>query len=263
MTGSTNVRVVLALVLAVSLAGCGAANLPFLGDDADSDGQAEQIAADAVGEMQSASAYNFTMTQVVAFGQNEVNMTADGTVNHASERLYMEVTESVLTNTTRSKEFTEVYVVDDTRCRSNRSADLGWSSTNASGLWNQGLSMDAQASILNASGTTAVLRENRTVRGETAYVVELRPNVDALKRVVANTSDADLSAVTVRNATLTQYVSQDDGRLLRSTMHVTFVQEGRLTTVDLDMTYSDYDDVPPITIPEAENENGDSEPVCP
>lgn len=259
MTGSTHVRVVLALVLAVSLAGCGATNLPFLGDDADDDGQAEQIAADAVGEMQSVSAYNFTMTQVVAFGQNEVNMTADGTVNHTSERLYMDVTESVLTNTTRSKEFTEVYVVDDTRCRTDRKSDSGWSSTNASGLWNQGLSMDAQAELLNASGTTAVLRENRTVRGEQAYVVEIRPDADALERVVANTSDADLSAVTVQNATLTQYVAHDDNRLLRSTMHVTFVQEGRLTTVDLAMTYSDYDDVAPITIPE--NEDGNQ--VCP
>ena len=259
MTGSTNVRVVLALVLAVSLAGCGATNLPFLGDDADDGGQAERIAADAVGEMQSVSAYNFTMTQVVAFGQNEVNMTAAGTVNHTSERLYMDVTESVLTNTTRSKEFATVYVVDDTRCRTDRKADSGWSSTNASGLWNQGLSMDSQAALLNASGTSAVLRENRTVRGETAYVVEVRPDEDALKRVVANTSDADLSAVTVRNATLTQYVSQDDNRLLRSTMHVTFVQAGRLTTVDLNMTYSDYDAVPQIDVPE----NDDGDPVCP
>jgi outer membrane lipoprotein-sorting protein len=259
MSGSTNVRVVLALVLAVSLAGCGAANLPFLGDDVDDDGQAEQIAADAVGEMQSASAYNFTMTQVVGFGQNEVNMTAEGTVNHATERLYMDVTESVLTNTTRSKEFTEVYVVDDTRCRSDRNADSGWSSTNASALWNQGLSADSQASLLNASGTSAVLRENRTVRGEPAYVVEVRPDAAALKRVVVNSSDADLSAVTVQNATLTQYVSQDDNRLLRSTMHVTFVQEGRPTTVDLNMTYSDYGDVPPITVPE----NDDGDPVCP
>jgi outer membrane lipoprotein-sorting protein len=259
MTGSTNVRVVLALVLAVSLAGCGATNLPFLGDDADDGGQAERIAADAVGEMQSVSAYNFTMTQVVAFGQNEVNMTAAGTVNHTSERLYMDVTESVLTNTTRSKEFAEVYVVDDTRCRTDRDADSGWSSTNASGLWNQGLSMDSQAALLDASGTTALLRENRTVRGETAYVVEIRPDEDALKRAVANTSDADLSAVTVQNATLTQYVAHDDNRLLRSTMHVTFVQEGRLTTVDLNMTYSDYDDVPPIEVPETD----DGDPVCP
>jgi len=259
MSGSTNVRVVLALVLAVALAGCGATNLPFLGDDADDGGQAERIAADAVGEMQSASAYNFTTTQVVAFGQNEVNMTAAGTVNHTSERLYMDVTESVLTNTTRSKEFAEVYVVDDTRCRTDRNADSGWSSSNATDLWNQGLSADSQATLLNASGTSAVLRENRTVRGETAYVVELRPDEAALKRVVANTSDADLSAVTVQNATLTQYVAHEDNRLLRSTMHVAFVQEGRLTTVDLEMTYSDYGDVPPITVPV----NDDDEPVCP
>jgi len=259
MSGSTNVRVVLALVLAVSLAGCGATNLPFLGDDADDGGQAERIAADAVGEMQSASAYNFTMTQVVAFGQNEVNMTAAGTVNHTSERLFMDVTESVRTNTTRSKEFTDVYVVDDTRCWSNRSTASGWSTTNASNLWNQGLSVDSQAALLNASGTTAVLRENTTVRGTTAYVVEVRPDEDALQRVVANSSGVDLSAVTVQNATLTQYVAQDDSRLLRSTMHVTFVQEGRLTTVDLEMTYSDYGDVPPITVPEDE----DGQPVCP
>lgn len=260
MTGSTHVRVALALVLAVSLAGCGATNLPFLGDDdAGEDGQAEAIAADAVADMQAVSAYNFTMTQVVSFGQNEVNMTADGTVNHSSERLYMDVTESVLTNTTRSKEFTEVYVVDDTRCWRDESTDSGWNATNVSGVWNQGLSVDAQSDLLNATGTTAVLRENQTVGGETAYVVEIRPNVNALKDVVANDSSVDLSAVTVRNATITQYVSQDGRRLLRTTMHVTFVQDGRTTTLALEMTYTDYGDVGQITIPETEA--GDS--VCP
>lgn len=259
MTGSTHARVALALVLAVSLAGCGATNLPFLGGDAADDGQAEAIATDAVAEMQSVSAYNFTMTQVVAFGQNEVNMTADGTVNHTSERLYMDVTESVLTNTTRSKEFTEVYVVDDTRCWEDDSTDSGWNSTTVAGVWNQGLSVESQGELLNATGTSAVLRENQTVRGETAYVVEIRPNVNALKRVVANDTGVDLGEVTVRNATVTQYVSQDSRQLLRTTMHVTFVQQGRKTTVDLEMNYMDYDDVGQITIPE----NDDDEPVCP
>ncbi|MFC6951857.1 hypothetical protein [Halorubellus litoreus] len=259
MSGSTHARVALALVLAVSLAGCGATNLPFLGDDAADDGQAEAIATDAVSEMQSVSAYNFTMTQVVAFGQNEVNMTADGTVNHTSERLYMDVTESVLTNTTRSKEFTDVYVVDDTRCWRDSSTESGWNSTSVSGVWNQGLSVESQGELLNATGTSAALLENQTVRGETAYVVEIRPNVNALKRVVANDSSVDLSEVTVRNATVTQYVSQDDRNLLRTTMHVTFVQQGRTTTVDLEMNYTDYDDVGQITIPETE----DDEPVCP
>ena len=259
MSGSTHARVALALVLAVSLAGCGATNLPFLGDDAADDGEAEAIAADAVAEMQSVSAYNFTMTQVVAFGQNEVNMTADGTVNHTSERLYMDVTESVQTNTTRSKEFTEVYVVDDTRCWEDSSTDSGWNSTTVSGVWNQGLSVDSQGELLNATGTSAVLRENQTVHGETAFVVEIRPNVNALKDVVANDTGVDLAEVTVRNATLTQYVSQDDSQLLRTTMHVTFVQQGRTTTVDLEMHYTDYDDVGRITIPET----ADGEPVCP
>jgi hypothetical protein len=41
-------------------------------------------------------------------------------------------------------------------------------------------------------------------------------------------------------------------------MHVTFVQQGRKTTVDLEMNYMDYDDVGQITIPE-----NDDEPVCP
>ncbi|WP_323674695.1 hypothetical protein [Halorubellus sp. PRR65] len=259
MTGSTHARVALALVLAVSLAGCGATNLPFLGDDPAEDGQAEAIAADAVSEMQSVSAYNFTTTQIVSFGQNEVNMTADGTVNHTSERLYMDVAESVLTNTTRSKEFTEVYVVDDTRCWKDSSTESGWNSTTVSGVWNQGLSVDSQAALLNATGTSAVLRENQTVRGETAYVVEIAPNVNALKEAVANDSTVDLTEVTVRNATITQYVSQDDRRLLRTTMHVTFVQQGRKTTVDLEMNYDDYDDVGQITIPETEDDG----PVCP
>ncbi|NHN42131.1 hypothetical protein G9C85_10900 [Halorubellus sp. JP-L1] len=259
MTGSTHVRVALALVLAVSLAGCGAANLPFLGDDDPDDGEAERIAADAVGEMQSVSAYNFSTRQIVSFGQNELNVTTEGTVNHSSERLRMEVVESVETNTTRSKQFSTVYVVGDTRCRSVSNDESEWNVTAGADAWNGGLSPAAQAEILNASGTEAALLENTTVRGQDAYVVRITPDVAALERVVANETTADLSQVTVRNATITQYVAHDDNRLLRSEIDLAFVQQGRLTTMTLAMTYSDYGDVPPITIPE----NDDGEPVCP
>jgi len=259
MTGSTHVRVALALALAVSLAGCGAANLPFLGDEDPDDGEAERIAADAVGEMQTVSAYNFSTKQVVSFGQSELNVTADGTVNHSSERLRMEVVESVQTNTTRSKEFATVYVVGDTRCRSTSRSRTEWNVTEDAGAWNQGLSPAAQAEILNASGTEAALLENTTVRGQDAYVVRIKPDVATLQRVVANQTSADLSTVAVRNASITQYVAHDDNRLLRSELDLAFVQQGRLTRTTLTMTYSDFGDVGPITIPE----NDDGEPVCP
>jgi outer membrane lipoprotein-sorting protein len=249
MTGSTHVRITLALVLAVSLAGCGATNLPFLGDGDDGDGRAEAIATDAVAEMQNVSTYNFSMRQVVSFGQNTLNVTADGTVNHSAQRLYMDVSQSVQTNTTRAKEFTEVYVVDGTRCWADDSVEDGWNESRTTGAWNQGLSVADQATLLNASGTEAALLENQTVRGVDAYVVEISPDADALKRVVANGSDVDVADVAVRNATITQYVAQDDNRLLRSSMNVVFVQEGRVLTLDVTMTYSDYGTATNITFP--------------
>lgn len=258
MTGSTHLRVTLALVLAVSLAGCGATNLPFLdGEDADR-GQGEAIAADSAAEMRNVSAYNFTMTQVVSFGQQRLNMTADGTVNHTSERLYLDGVQTVQTNTTRSKAFTEVYVLGDTRCRKDPTAEGGWNETQTSGAWSQGLSPASQSTILNASGTSATLLANETVQGERAYVVEIEPDAGALKRVVANRSGTDVSAVTVQNATITQYVAHDDNALLRSDLHVTFVQNGRVTTLALTMTYSDYDDVDQITVPT----DATGSPVC-
>lgn len=258
MTGSTHVRVSLALVLAVSLAGCGATTLPFVGDDGGDDGRAEAIATDSVAEMQSVSAYNFTLENVVTFGGNELNMTADGTVNHTSERLFMDAELSVRTNTTQSKEFSRVYQLEDTRCRevgSGTSAE--WNVTQGSAdAWNQGLSVEDQGRILNASGTDAVLLENETVRGTDVYVVQITPDAQALKTVVANGSDADFSNVVVRNATITQYVSQDRKRLLRTEMTVDYVVDGRQTTLELTMTYSDFGTDHPIEPPEDATDAG-------
>lgn len=258
MTGSTHVRVSLALVLAVSLAGCGATGIPFVGDDGGDDGRAEAIATDSVAEMQSVSAYNYTLANVVTFGGNELNMSADGTVNHTSERLFMDAVLSVRTNTTQSKEFSRVYVLDDTRCRAvGPTAAPEWNVTDGDvDAWNQGLSVRDQGRILNASGTDAALLENETIRGTDVYVVRIEPDTEALKTVVANGSDADLSNVLVRNATITQYVSQDRKRLLRTEMTVDYVVDGRRTTLELTMTYSDFGTDHPIEPPEAAKEAG-------
>jgi outer membrane lipoprotein-sorting protein len=259
MPGSPPVRVVLALVLAVTLAGCGAVNVPFVDDDEASDGPGTEIATDAVAEMQSVSSYNFSMHQVVEFGQNQLNMSADGTVNHASERLFMESVLGLETNTSRSKDFSRVYLLDDTRCRYDDAGrgDPGWNvTTNASGAWHQGLTPGEQGRLLNATGTTAVLVENTTIRGQDAYVIRITPNHDALTDVVANNSQVDFSTVDVRNATITQYVAHDSKRLLRSEMHVEYFLDGRLTTMRLTMTYSSFGDVPEITPTEDAREAG-------
>lgn len=259
MPGSTHVRVALALVLAVTLAGCGAVNVPFVDDGDASDGPGEAIATDAVAEMRSVSAYNFSMRMTVEFGQNQLNMSADGSVNHSSERLFMASVLGLQTNTSRSKDFSPVYVLDDTRCRYDDAgrSDPGWNVTsNASGAWHQGLTPGEQGRLLNATGTTAVLVENTTVRGQDVHVVRITPNHDALRAVVANNSAVDFSNVDIRNATITQYVVQDSKRLLRSEMHVQYFLDGRLTTMRLTMTYSGFGDVPEITPPEDARDAG-------
>lgn len=258
MSGSTHVRVTLALVLAVSLAGCGAVNLPFVDDGASGDDErARQISADAVAEMESVSAYEFSMRNVVEFGKNELNITADGVVNHSSERLFMNAELAVRTNTTRSRDFSQVYLVGDQQCLSASSgATDDWEVNSDQSSWNQGLSLEEQSTILNASGTEASLLANQTIRGEKVFVVQLSPDAETLKRVVANQSDADFSSVVVENATITQYVAQDDRRLLRSEMHVEYLVDGRDTTMRTTMNYTNYGDVGTIEIPEAAKDAG-------
>lgn len=253
MSGPTHVRVTLAVVLAVSLAGCGAVNVPFLGDADESDEKADEITADAVANLESVDAYNFTMSTVVEFGQNQLNMSADGSVNHSSERLVMESELGIRTNTSRSKEFSTVYVFADQRCRElDDDEGGGWNVTNdTTNRFDQGLTAADQRTLLNATGTEVDLLENETIRDQDVYVVRIRPNHDALTTVVENDTDVDLSNVDVQNATITQYVAQDSRRLLRSTIDLTYYVEGRLTTVTITQTYSGYGDVPPITASES------------
>jgi|GEM_PF-1161329 outer membrane lipoprotein-sorting protein len=252
MTGSTHVRVTLALVLAVSLAGCGAVNVPFFGGDDADDGAAEELAVDSVSKMESVSAYNFSMTNTLTFGQNVVNMTADGRINHTTERLFMENGLTIRTNTTRATEFTQVYVVNDTRCvKGGEDGETTWDVSNGSAnAWNQGLSLDAQSRILNASGTEATLLENQTVRGEDAYVIRISPDPAAFRSVVAEQNkNVSFANVAVQNATITQYVAQDDKRLLKTEMDVRYRQGDEPRTMQLSMRYSDYGDVDPIKPP--------------
>lgn len=259
MSGSTSVRVTLALVLAVSLAGCGAVNLPFVGGDDPGDEQAEEIARDSVAEMESVAAYNFSTRMLVQFGQNRLNVTTDGTVNHTSDRLFMDTQLALNTNTSKSKDFSRVYVFGDQRCREEGDGTNAgtWNVTeNASVSWNQGLSPAAQGRILNATGTHAELLDNATIHGQDVYVIRITPNHEALKQAVANESQADFSTVDIQNATITQYVAHDSNRLLRSEMDVRYYLDGRLTTMTLRMTYSDYGDVPEITPPEAAQDAG-------
>ncbi|WP_267642114.1 hypothetical protein [Haloarchaeobius amylolyticus] len=243
MNSRKHVFTTVALALLVALAGCSA----FVGtptDDGDDDSpEGKEIKADAVNQMQSVHAYNYSMVTVVEFSDNELRTESSGTVNISAQRMAAtNVVTAVRTNSTQTRSFSEAYIFGEQQCLF---IDDEWSQSDVDrSPWRANATLGAQQEILNNSETTL---RNGTLNGQDVYVIEVRPNQEAIQQLVGNdTGNVDFGEVTYR-----QYIDKDSKNLLQSTMNATYVVNGRAANLSVKMSFSDYNTTHEIELPRA------------
>ncbi|WP_439028604.1 hypothetical protein [Haloarchaeobius sp. DT45] len=253
MNSRKHVFVAVALALLVALAGCSA----FVGTPTDDQDQetpeGKQIKADAVNQMQSVHAYNYSMVTVVEFSDNELRTESSGTVNISSQRMSAtNIVTAVRTNSTQTRSFSQAYIFGDQQCL--RINDKWEQSDVERSPWRANASLGAQQAILNDSETTL---RNGTLNGQDVYVIEVTPDREAIQQLVGeDTGNVDFQKVTYQ-----QYIDRESKQLLQSTMNATYVVNGRQATLNVEMAFTDYNTTHEVELPKAAG--GKNRPCAP
>ncbi|WP_435317098.1 hypothetical protein [Haloarchaeobius sp. TZWSO28] len=242
MNSRKHVFIAVALALLVALAGCSAfVGTPSDGSD-DETPEGQEIKADAVNQMQSVNAYNYSMVTVVEFSGNELRTESTGTVNVSAQRMSAtNIVTAVRTNSTQTRSFSEAFIFGEQQC-----LHIGdeWRQEDVENSpWRTNASLGAQQEILNNSKST--LRNETLANGQEVYVIEVTPSQEAIQQLVGDdTGNVDFGEVTYR-----QYIDRDSKQLVKSTMNATYVVNGRAANLSVEMSFSDYNTTHEIELP--------------
>ena len=209
----------------------------------------DQRALDAVNRTQAAStdvdAYQFSMDGHVEASKGDervsVDVTGDGAVDVDDRRMGV---------TTHARDATRSsYVAGHTAY--TECGRMGWGRENlsASARWFNYTPVGNQLALLDR--TDVYWRGTETIDGTEAGVVVAYPTKQELLSVAeSHGSDlTDLQGANVKNVTVTVWISQETGRLLKARRDITLKRNGATATATVTFRFSGYDEPVNVTRP--------------
>lgn len=236
--------VAVALVGLVALSGC----LGF-GGSPPSDPGAEAVIDSAADASSSVETYRYSLDiRVVASDGEEtrtISMNADGAVNRASDTMRADLSyqgRERSTYVTGSTAYTE--------CES----PWGWGRENLSSStdWESKDALGRQVDMLDNSPVYWV--ENETIDGESVHVVEARPSDETLSKY-SERRTGGVFGPGIEDATLTAWVVEDSGRLVKTELEFTVTEGGGSADATMTTRFTDYGANVTISIPDEATED--------
>lgn len=230
----SDARLVPAIAVAVLVVTAGCAGFGDTGV-----ASAEEVRQDAVASMADVETYRMEMNVTLHANGQTLPMAMTGTFNRTGETAQM-------TTTVRGQSV-ESYVDGTTMYLQT---PTGWQVRDVADRnpWNESLALERQRAILESADITELGED--TVDGEPVYVVQIDPDPERVKQVVARQQNRNFDDVSIRDVTYTQFVHRETGRLVGVEMNMTMTVSGQSADVTATMTFSGYDEPTDITIPE-------------
>jgi len=211
----------------------------------------DQRAVDAVDRSLAATAdvesYRFTFDGGAEASKDheqvQLDVGGEGVVDVAGQRLNV---------TTRADDDTRrVYMTDEAAYRECATPWSGWGRENLSGSteWLNYTPAGEQLALLDR--TDVYWRGTETVDGTEAAVVVAYPTKDELRSVAEaqGTDVTDLANVNLQNATVTVWIAEETGLLLKARRDLEMKRRGATATVTVTFRFSGYDAPVNVTRP--------------
>lgn len=259
MTRTRTVAVIVAVVLAVGLAGCGAMSAD--GGSADSSAadintsnyDASELASSASTTMSEVESYTFTTDISIEASDDtstaSIEMEGDGKANHATERMYMDMHMDIDAGMRSVSEDVEAYQVGDTVHMKVRG---DWQSQPAQQATWTGTGPGMQSELLADSDVS--IEGTETVNGEETIVVSVDPDEQTLEELAKQQSSTDASNedMEIRSASVTQYVSPEEPHyVVKSEIQMTAVSDDGVTmSMNATTTMDDHEEDISIDVPD-------------
>lgn len=270
MTQTRRIVLVIALSLAVVLAGCGAVTSGDGGDngtavdpsndvnssnDIDpSNYEAETLQQEAQASMQEVNSLTMEMDIDMEvdgqMGSSSISMEADGAANYETQRMHFEEL-SIDLSTPRGEQSAtaEAYQIEDTMYIDDGS---GWQSQPADdSSWGQD-SVSQQSDLLE--GADVSIEGTEVVNGENTLVVSVEPTDEALQELAGETagsSSSSASSMEIESATVTQYIAAEDPHyVMKSEVDMVAVIDGQNVDMTMTITMDDHEEEVTIDVPD-------------
>lgn len=247
-------RAVLAVSVVIVVSGC----LGFGGGPPPSDPGAVAVVDEAATHSSSVESYRMSGTlRVVAEADGEtrrITVDIDGSVNRSTRRL--------AANTSVDGEIRRTFVEGNTTYTECGSPWSGWAvetDDEAPQDWTAGDPLGRQVALLEES--PVYWAGNETIDGVDVHVIEARPSGETLERY-ADRRHSGLLGPSIEDATLTAYIAEDSGRVVRTELAFGVTDDGASADASMTTRFRDHGTSIPITIPDAARE-GEYEFGCP
>lgn len=258
MTRTRTIAIVLAVVLAIGLAGCGAlsADSNDGGTDVDpSNYSAESLQQEAQASMEAVDSLtlemNIDMDIEGPMSSGSMSIEGEGAANYGTERMHFESLEVDLStprgDRSASGEAYQVgstmYVNDGTGWNSQPADDTTWSQDTATQQTD--LLEDAEVSIEGAE----------SVNGQDALVVSVAPSDAALEEMAGSTAGSgstSANSMEIESATVTQYIAAEEPHyVLKSEVEMVVVgSQGEEVDMTMTVTMDDHGEDVTIDVPD-------------
>lgn len=238
MNRSKLVPVFLALLL-VSLSGCGA--LGGGESTPESSEAAQRLQQQSVDAMESVESYRMDLSMDVESESGSVTIDSDALIDRSERKMRMNMTIS------GAGMHEELVMFIEDRTAYIDTGMMWQTQTYDYDVWSQQDRIAQQRELLNHSRVT--LAGNDTVDGEPVRVMEIHPDEDKLKEIVAQQPSSNYGNAEFESVQYTFYVSSETQRLRKMEMDASMTVDGNSGDVSITMTISDYGTNATVDIP--------------
>lgn len=239
-------RAALALSVLLVLSGC----LGFGGPPPSEPG-AEAVVDEAATQSSAIETYRFSHDiSIVATNGDEtrrVQVDVHGAVNRTAQRFRGE---------TEYRGQSRATYVDSNKAYTDCEPPWGWGVENVSeandGDWSNIDPLGRQVALLEAS--PVYWAGNETIDGVSVHVVDARPSGDTLERF-ADRQETSVLGPSIEDATLTAYITEDGGRIVKTVLKFTVSESGGEADATMTTFVEDVGANVTITIPDEATED--------
>lgn len=203
----------------------------------------DALRENATAAMQAVESATFTMDMNVDTSQGEVSMRADGAMDIQNRKMRMEASVDA---GGRSTELTQ-YIVDETAYQ-----EVGgrWQTQDVSdqNLWEQGNQLALQRRMLNNSDVE--ITGSDAVDGEAVWVVSVQPDEATVQQLLSQSATGVGENLELNDVSFRQFVDVDSYHVRKLEMTMDATIQGESATLDLTMTFSEFNQPVDIQVPE-------------
>jgi outer membrane lipoprotein-sorting protein len=233
---TVTVLCVVALLTTAGCAGLGGSGEPTTTDELT---RAEQIRQDSTAAMRNADSYRVSLQMNLTANGQSLTMTNDAVYDREARLARMDM--SLYGTEARA------YVDGSTMYVQTRGR---WVVQNVSdrNIWESGNALANQREILASSNATVTGGD--TVNGTAVTVLQVEPDPQKLKELVAQQQGRNFEGITIEDATYQMYVANETDRLRKMGMEMTMQISGQTAEAQMTAHYYGYDEPVDVTIPE-------------